>query len=162
MTGHNKSHTKLYGICALLSIWPVSVKCAINRTVIYHMCHLLYNFNWSGKFCSKCACHSALPFYSHNLGSDFIIVTILGPNKNDNPPQPRLACIEKQIDDDKLQVINLSSQALSETEKKVLGLGLTNKTDSFEVVKDLNLFACRLTYKYLYDEEREKKQNRKS
>lgn len=74
--------------------------------------------------------------------------------------QPRLVRIQKQVGNDQLQIINLSSKILSPSEAEVLTLGLSffpaSWADKFEVVKDVNLFARRLTYKYMYDKKRRK------
>lgn len=77
------------------------------------------------------------------------------------PSQLGSVCVQKQIGNDQLKIINLSSKVLSPFEIEVLGLGLsfcpTSRADPFEAVKDLNLFARRLTYKYIYDKEKKKK-----
>lgn len=62
-----------------------------------------------------------------------------------------MVCIQGQIDIEQLQIINLSTEILSQADTQVLPLGL-----SFELVKDMSLFARRLTYKYMYDKEKKK------
>ena len=60
--------------------------------------------------------------------------------------------------DSLLEVIHLSSQPLSPTEVELLSLGLSfcpNTTSKkFELIKDLYLFARKLTYKFMFDKER--------
>lgn len=73
---------------------------------------------------------------------------------NSNLPTPDLIT----SDDSKLEDINLSSQPLSPTEIELLSLGLNfcpnSTSNKFELIKDLYLFARKLTYKFMFDKER--------
>ncbi|XP_056412938.1 uncharacterized protein LOC130355994 [Hyla sarda] len=66
-------------------------------------------------------------------------------NKNDNQVSPN-------------KIINLSTHILTEAQCEVLNLGLsfcpTSKFDNFSTVKDLHLFARKLTFKKIFDNAR--------
>lgn len=116
----------------------------------------------------------SLPTYTHpqtprNIGA--IPKTGKGKDFQLFPPNqdpPNRQTIPHKLDkyvsnqvENQSQVINLSSKALSGAELEVLSLDLsfcpTASIDSFEIVKDLDLFARHLTYKYMFDDERKKK-----
>lgn len=64
--------------------------------------------------------------------------------------QPQVSTSVPKYDQDRFQVVNLSAHSLTEDQIRVLSLGLafcpTQEVDSFEVIKDVQLFGRILMY----------------
>lgn len=62
--------------------------------------------------------------------------------------------------DDNMDIINLSNHVLSNKERRLLSKGLSfcpdSNLDSFEAIKDVNLFARKVLLKSLYSKEKKK------
>lgn len=81
------------------------------------------------------------------------------PTLTDSIPAP---IQQTNVDYQNLEIIDLSSYPLSQTKRELLQLYLSFCPNSistkFDIIKDLHLFSRKLTYKYMFDSERQNKQ----
>lgn len=89
-----------------------------------------------------------------------------GSDRSQSPEQLKYLCGEStasliDTNSSELNIINLTKTHLTETQVSVLRMGLgfcsSHEIDLMEMIKDLYLFACNLTYKYMFDLKRKVK-----